>query len=218
MRYKTRGAGGGATIISPTYSDVTATADPNSYLNGSVTMDGDVWEVPVTSSANHQGFNPALKFSLPMPNVMNGTNTKIGFLVEFETAPTGHWSLQIGIFQTSWVGCGGGLEHHSAGDGRACCSVFGAVDVGNKYASLQAEGCIFLPGTWNGSNNVAGTANSSLIFADDGSAANRKTGASTTYDRDLSDFVIAINHRNTSSATETLRFRVNYWEMAPATF
>ena len=157
------GGGGGSEWVAFTLADSPTKIDPNSIENGAPTMDGDgvTWNVPVSDGAVRNGVTAGLKYAFPVPTgVMDGGNQAVIFEVEWDAAPTGAWSVEVGFFQASVHGLAGGLRHLSAsGQWKTQASILGvSVESPESTPStLVARGILFVPGVWNGTNDNGGT-------------------------------------------------------------
>jgi hypothetical protein len=213
----TGGGGGGSEWVAFTLADSPTKIDPNSIENGAPTMDGDgvTWNVPVSDGAVRNGVTAGLKYAFPVPTgVMDGGNQAVIFEVEWDAAPTGAWSVEVGFFQASVHGLAGGLRHLSAsGEWKTQASILGvSVESPESTPStLVARGILFVPGVWNGTNDNGGTVAVQAGGPAASNAACRTNGSFiTSADRASQNLCVIIRHDSTASETETIRFRAKY--------
>lgn len=216
-RYTPFGDGGSAfPKVVLDLADSTGVDDPQSLADGAITMDGEFFVVPVTANLTKQnGLGNAYKRLFPLPpELLVGDNIGIQFLLSFDGAPSndGDWGVALGLFQPTKYALAGGIEHTGSSLYRANASALSSTTVAALVTLGAPDACghLLLPGTWNGSNSVGGTAASVLNTGDEGQGAAVESIPNSTYDASLSSLVLAFQHRTLTTQTDVLRCRAAY--------
>jgi len=201
----------GNSWITLTLADSTGTLDPNSLANGTVTMSGDYWQIPVDANiATRMDQAYVHKFAIPT-GFADGTTSYLRTRLTFGTAPTTTNAVSVGFFDTgSNLAASAGMRL-ATGDGKMRpVTVKGALQSegsGVSSTALAWEGIIRAEGPWDGVGAVAATATSIGV---QGTAAQASTidGAGVAVTA-TTHIVLAVTD-GFGTGTETLDVKAEY--------
>ena len=212
------GGGGAITPVFASYDDQVADVKPASITAGSVTMNGNVWEVAdyTSTATKHNGFGNSWRISLPLPaDILDGTSNALWARITITEAPSlaANMRFHVGIYDIGIVSIGGGLEIQTNGtDSLPIASKLSATTEGPAFVAgaLTATVLIQLPGDWNNSNNVGGSAAAAVNSATVGLGA-AAHGTGSAGDIATSLLCVAMGQGSTTSAAaQTVKFTVEY--------
>jgi hypothetical protein len=210
------GGGGGAVVLD--YSD-RSSLTTNGIDDGAITMNGEYFDVPISTGTRQNGFSSALRvgFAVP-PELLDGTAYGLRWSVQFAGTPPsdGIVRAQLGLYASN-VGIGGGIEHRGGGLFRPNASVLSGSNVGGiNQAEPVATGVILLPGLWNGANSVGGACAAQVNAGTTGASACNQNGQGT-YNAASMELVAAFGSGSLSGATDVLSVRLAYQLLQPWT-
>ena len=216
--YRDCPSGGGGDVVTVVLDYANRTSLINNGIdNGAITMNGEYFDVPISTGTRQNGFSSALRvgFILP-PELLDGTAYGLRWSVQFAGTPLsdGIVRAQLGLYASN-VGIGGGIEHRGGGLFRPNASVLSGSNVGGiNQAQTIATGVILLPGLWNGANSVGGACAAQINAGNTGASACNQNGQGA-YDAASMELVAAFGSGSLSGATETISARLAYQLLFP---